>query len=75
MDIKEFTDVREKRCCPECGAAIVPNKRGRPRSFCSDRCRWTFDKRRERRRKKEGSRNEDSGTESAAGIGAEAGGV
>ena len=25
--------------CPQCGAAIVPNHRGRPRKFCSPECR------------------------------------
>ena len=73
MDISEFTAACAKRFCPECGMAIERNKRGRPRSFCSDRCRWAFDKRRERQKVKEEKRNEDSRIESAAGIGAEAG--
>ena len=25
--------------CPQCGTAIVPNHRGRPRKFCSPECR------------------------------------
>jgi len=53
--------------------AITRNKKGRPRSFCSDRCRWAFDKRRERRKVKEEPKNENTRTENAAGIGVEAG--
>jgi len=67
MDISEFTAACAKRFCPECGMAIEQNKRGRPRSFCSDRCRWAFDKRRKRQKEKEESRNENSRTEGAAG--------
>ena len=25
--------------CPQCGTAIVPNHKGRPRKFCSPECR------------------------------------
>ena len=75
MDITEFTDACAKRFCPECGAPVGRNSRGRPRSFCSDRCRWTFDKRRQRRRAREGEKVEDSRTEGTAGISAEAGGI
>ena len=67
MDISEFTAACAKRFCPECGMAIERNKRGRPRSFCSDRCRWAFDKRRKRQKVREKSRNENSRTEGAAG--------
>ena len=67
MDISEFTAACAKRFCPECGMAIERNKRGRPRSFCSDRCRWAFDKRRKRQKMKEKSRNENSRTEGASG--------
>ena len=73
MDISEFTAACAKRFCPECGMAIERNKRGRPRSFCSDRCRWAFDKRRERQKVKEEKRHENSRTESAAGQRSEAG--
>ena len=73
MDITEFTAACAKRFCPECGMAITRNKKGRPRSFCSDRCRWAFDKRRERQKVKEEPKNENTRTENAAGIGVEAG--
>ena len=26
--------------CPRCGGPIVQRRLGRPRRFCSDRCRW-----------------------------------
>ena len=73
MDLSEFTAACAKRFCPECGMAIERNRRGRPRSFCSDRCRWAFDKRRERQKVKEEKRHENSRTESAAGQCSEAG--
>lgn len=69
MDISEFTAACAKRFCPECGSAIKLNERGRPKSFCSDRCRWTYNKRRERLQAKKETRNENSRIESAAGIG------
>jgi endogenous inhibitor of DNA gyrase (YacG/DUF329 family) len=72
-DISEFIAACAKRFCPECGKAVEPNKNGRPKSFCSNRCRWAFNKRAERRKAKEESRNENSRTESAAGISAETG--
>ena len=30
--------------CPQCGTAIVPNHKGRPRKFCSPECRsrWNY---------------------------------
>jgi hypothetical protein len=45
-DLSEFIAACAKRFCPECGKPIEPNRTGRPRSFCSNRCRWAFNKRR-----------------------------
>ena len=71
-DISEFIEACAKRFCPECGNPIIRNQTGRPKSFCSDRCRWAFDKRAKRRKVKE---NENSSTEGNPGEGPEACGV
>jgi len=47
-DIEEFIKDCAKRFCPFCGVAITPNANGRPKKFCSDKCRWDFHKRKER---------------------------
>lgn len=31
-----------KRFCPNCGAAVTPNDKGRPRIFCSEPCRYAW---------------------------------
>ncbi|MCH4067240.1 MAG: DUF2116 family Zn-ribbon domain-containing protein [Lachnospiraceae bacterium] len=71
-DISEFIAACAKRFCPECGKPIEPNKTGRPRSFCSDRCRWAFDKRRKRLQAKE-AYHENSNLKGSAGEGSETG--
>ena len=53
QDLSLFLESCAKRFCPECGKPIAINKIGRPRYFCSDRCRWAHNKRAERRREKE----------------------
>lgn len=65
-DLSEFIAACAKAFCPECGKLIVQNKNGRPKSFCSNRCRWACNKRMERRKAKE-EPNENSRVESAAG--------
>ena len=74
-DISDFIAACAKKACPECGKTIKPNRIGRPRSFCSARCRWAFDKRAERRREKEEPKHENGNTENSAGIRPETGGV
>ena len=59
-DLSEFIAACAKRFCPECGKPIEPNRIGRPRSFCSNRCRWAFNKREERRKAKETSYEKSS---------------
>ena len=41
-DVSEFLAACTKRFCPWCGAPIVPNRMGRKKKFCSDKCRWAF---------------------------------
>ena len=38
-DMKDFLDNVAKRFCPECGAAFKRNLMGRPKLFCSEKCR------------------------------------
>ena len=73
-DLSEFIAACAKAFCPECGKPIVQNSNGRPKSFCSNRCRWAFNKRMERRKAKE-ALNENSRVESAAGGKLEASGI
>lgn len=47
-DMAEFISDCTKRFCPYCGIAVTPNTNGRPKKFCSDKCRWAFHKRAER---------------------------
>lgn len=63
----EFNDLSEgcaKMICPWCSTPVMKSQKGRPRTFCSDKCRWAFDKYRIRKRKKEMKFNEDSNTQS-----------
>lgn len=53
-DFREFMESVSKRFCPWCGSPVGYKGRGRPRVFCSDRCRWAANKQRERDRKKMG---------------------
>ena len=39
---KELAEEVYRRFCPQCGEAIVPKHRGRPKVFCSDRCRYLW---------------------------------
>ena len=41
-DIGEFISSCAKQFCPWCGAPVMRNKNGRPKKFCSDKCRWSF---------------------------------
>lgn len=38
----EMLEDMAKRFCPNCGAAVTPNGRGRPRIFCSEPCRYAW---------------------------------
>jgi hypothetical protein len=45
---------RPRPRCPACGAPVVTTAvRGRPRVFCSDRCRWNTGHRAARQRARE----------------------
>lgn len=39
---KEFLAAVAVSFCPECGKEIVPNRRGRPKKFCSEACRFAW---------------------------------
>lgn len=41
-DMDDYVSHIARRCCPNCGTAIVPNKRGRPKFFCSEKCRRAY---------------------------------
>ncbi len=41
-DIGEFLKSCAKQFCPWCGAPVTRNSNGRPKKFCSDKCRWAF---------------------------------
>ena len=41
-DMSEFIAGCAKQFCPWCGAPVIPNRMGRRKKFCSDRCRWAF---------------------------------
>ena len=47
-DMEAYISDCTKRFCPFCGTAITENTHGRPRKFCSDKCRWDFHKRKTR---------------------------
>lgn len=36
----EADDTLAEETCPGCGAAVVQTGKGRPRRWCSDKCRW-----------------------------------
>ena len=71
--LEEFLQMCAKRFCPVCGEAIIPNMNGRPKKFCSDRCRGIYWKRRYRLREKEERIHENARDENAAGECAETG--
>ncbi|MGN8818980.1 hypothetical protein ACTNEN_11780 [Oribacterium sp. HCP28S3_H8] len=70
QDLSLFLESCAKRFCPECGKPIEENRRGRPRCFCSNRCRWAFNKRMERERRRE---REDSNVKNNTSEGSETG--
>ena len=41
-DMQDFYDNVAKRFCPECGEAFKRNPKGRPKKFCSEKCRRTW---------------------------------
>ncbi len=41
-DIRDFLDNCAKQFCPWCGRPVTRNHTGRPKKFCSDKCRWAF---------------------------------
>lgn len=71
-DISELESACAKRFCPWCGSPVTNNGNGRPRTFCSDRCRWAFDKHRTRMKAKE-IEIENSRIKNDTGEGSEAG--
>ncbi len=38
----EMLEDMAKRFCPNCGATVTPNNKGRPRIFCSEDCRYAW---------------------------------
>jgi predicted nucleic acid-binding Zn ribbon protein len=52
-DLSEFLASCAKQFCPWCGKPMGRNPMGRPRVFCSDRCRWAYNSWRHRKRMKE----------------------
>ena len=38
----EFFDPRQTGICPECGEMFPQNPRGRPKRFCSEKCRTKY---------------------------------
>lgn len=51
-DYVEFAANVYKRFCPWCGSPVGYKGRGRPRVYCSDRCRWSANKKRDRERRR-----------------------
>ena len=48
QDISSFLAACAKQFCPWCGTPVGRNINGRPRKFCSDKCRydyWNYEKR------------------------------
>lgn len=75
--IEEFLKACSKKFCPECGAPVVDTRAspGRRRTFCSEKCRWAFDKRKKRKelkKMKEDFKNEDTRVTSDPRTGSEA---
>jgi endogenous inhibitor of DNA gyrase (YacG/DUF329 family) len=72
-DLSEFLAACSKEFCPWCGKPMERNLWGRPRIFCSNRCRWVYNSWKHRKRERE--KNEVSNSQDNTGDGAEAGGV
>ena len=48
QDLSSFLAACAKQFCPWCGTPVGRNANGRPRKFCSDKCRydfWNYEKR------------------------------
>ncbi len=41
-NISDFLENCAKQFCPWCGMPVTRNRTGRPKKFCSDKCRWAF---------------------------------
>ena len=41
-DMSEFIAGCAKQFCSWCGVPVIPNRMGRRKKFCSDRCRWAY---------------------------------
>lgn len=53
MEKKQFEKACSHGFCLECGKPVSHEGVGRPRIFCSDRCRWAYNKRKQRKRRRE----------------------
>ena len=42
QDISSFLAACAKQFCPWCGTPVGRNVSGRPRKFCSDKCRYAM---------------------------------
>ena len=73
QDVEEFISGCVKSLCPQCGRPVIQKPAGRPKKFCSDRCRGIYWKRRYRLREKEERIHENARDENAAGECAETG--
>jgi endogenous inhibitor of DNA gyrase (YacG/DUF329 family) len=71
-DISDFLASCAKQFCPWCGKPMSRNPMGRPRVFCSDRCRWAYNSWRHRKRMKE-KENGNTNPEEHTGEGTETG--
>ncbi|MGO5160533.1 MULTISPECIES: hypothetical protein [unclassified Bilifractor] len=71
-DLSEFIDSCAKQFCPWCGMPMGRNPMGRPRVFCSDRCRWAYNSWRHRKRMKE-KENGNTNLKEHTGEGSETG--
>ena len=73
-DLLEFIQCCSQTFCLWCGEAVSQNHYGRPKTFCSNKCRWDFHH--NKHKAKIGvkvSNDQDARTENAAGIGTETG--
>jgi endogenous inhibitor of DNA gyrase (YacG/DUF329 family) len=73
-DLSEFIDSCAKQFCPWCGMPMGRNPMGRPRVFCSDRCRWAYNSWRHRKRMKE-KENGNTNLKEHTGEGSETGSI
>ena len=73
-DLSEFLSSCAKQFCPWCGKPMGRNPMGRPRVFCSDRCRWAYNSWRHRKRMKE-KENGNTNPKEHTGDGTETGSI